>query len=82
MRAWESGLKLFLQLFKTQYISTHYYESCDKKLWQNLNFGNQGNMDPLNKWFLLKDKFVCYLPSIVCRYSAVLIQVIQKLVSK
>ena len=26
--------------FKAQHISTHYYESCDRKLWPDLNFGS------------------------------------------
>ena len=35
--------------FHSLHISTHYNESCDKKLWQFSNFSFQGYIGPLNK---------------------------------
>ena len=42
LRALKRGINKFLQLFKTQHISTHYYEPFVKKLRQNSNFDFQG----------------------------------------
>ena len=40
-------LKKVTQLFKTQDFPSHYYETCDKELWENWNFAFQWYTVPL-----------------------------------
>ena len=49
-KALKRDITQYLQLFETQYIFAHYYESSDKKLWQNSNlkYDFQGYTKPLN----------------------------------
>ena len=39
LRALKIGAKSFLERVKTQNIFCHYYETCDKILWQNSSLG-------------------------------------------
>ena len=44
------SIKQFLQRFKTQHIFSHYYETYEEILWQKLNLGFQGYIEPLIDW--------------------------------